>query len=107
MTLERSWRLLPSERVLWHGKPARGVARDPEWLLGALLAYAFATIAALFSALLFVTELPGGRQMGVMAGYLAVVATGIALAPRFLHDSCEYLVTDRRVMWRRGHWSRE
>ena len=106
MTLERSWRLLPSERVLWHGQPARGVARDPEWLLGALLAYAFATIAGLFSALLVVTDLPGSRQMGVMAGYLALVATAVALAPRFLHDSCEYLVTDRRVMWRRGRVQR-
>jgi hypothetical protein len=106
MTLERSWRLLPSERVLWQGRPAKGVARDPEWLLGALLAYAFATIAALFSALLFVTDLPGTRQTGIMAAYLAIVATGIALAPRFLHDSCEYLVTDRRVMWRRGRVQR-
>jgi hypothetical protein len=106
MTLERSWRLLPSERVLWQGRPAKGVARDPEWLLGALLAYAFATIAALFSALLFVTDLPGTRQTCIMAAYLAIVATGIALAPRFLHDSCEYLVTDRRVMWRRGRVQR-
>jgi hypothetical protein len=106
MSLERSWRLLPSERVLWHGRPAAGVARDPEWLLGALLLYAFAAIAGLFSALLFVTELPGTRQMGVMAGYLALLATGVALAPRFLHDSCEYLVTDRRVMWRRGRVQR-
>jgi hypothetical protein len=106
MTLERSWRLLPSERVLWHGRPAKGVARDPEWLLGALLAYAFATIAALFSALLFVTDLPGTQQTGIMAGYLALLATGVAVAPRFLHDSCEYLVTDRRVMWRRGRVQR-
>src|SRR5689334_7144164 len=102
MTLERSWRLLPSERVLWHGRPALGVARDPQWWLGALLLYAFATVAALFSALLCVTGLPGMHQTGIMAGYLAVLGTGVALAPRFLHDSCEYLVTDRRVMWRRG-----
>lgn len=106
MTLERSWRLLPSERVLWQGRPAPGVSRDPQWLLGSLLLYAFAAIAALFSALLFVTDLPGVRQMGGMALYLAVLATGVALAPRFLHDPCEYLVTDRRVMWRRGRVQR-
>jgi len=102
MTLERAWRLLPSERVLWHGKPARGASRDPAFLLGSLLLLAFASICGLFCALLWLTELPGTRQTGVMAAYLSLLALGVSLAPRFLHDTCEYVVTDRRVLWRRG-----
>ncbi len=102
MTLERAWRLLPSERVLWHGKPARGVSRDPVFWLGSILLAAFAVICGLFCALLWVTDLPGARQTGGMAGYLSILSAGVALAPRFLHDACEYLVTDRRVLWRRG-----
>jgi hypothetical protein len=106
MTLERSWRLLPSERVLWHGRPARGAARDPLWWLAALLLYALSTIAGLFCALLHVTELAGARQIGFMSAYLALWATAVVIAPRFLHEPCEYLVTDRRVMWRRGRVQR-
>lgn len=106
MTVERSWRLLPSERVLWHGRPARDVARDPHWLLGGALLYAFALIAGLFSALLFVAELNGVRQTAAMAVYLFALATALLLAPSLLHDRCEYLVTEHRVMWRRGRVQR-
>ena len=35
MTLERAWRLLPSETVLWHGRPVQSAARDPLWWLAA------------------------------------------------------------------------
>lgn len=106
VTLERSWRLLPSEKVLWHGKSARGVARDPAWHLGAALLLALASVAALFSALLWVTELPGVAQTALMSAYLTLFGLGLALAPRYLHDPCEYVVTDRRVMWRRGRVQR-
>lgn len=106
MTLERSWRLLPSERVLWHGRPARGVARDPHWLLGAVLLFAFSLVAALFSALLYVAELEGVRQTGAMALYLFVLGSAVLIAPSLLHDSCEYLVTEHRVLWRRGRVQR-
>ena len=102
MTPERSWRLLPSERVLWRGKPSTNASRNPHWLLGALLLFAFATISGLFSALLYVAELPGSRQMLGMAAYLSLLGAGVAMAPRFLHDRCDYLVTDHRVIWRRG-----
>lgn len=102
MALERSWRLLPSERVLWQGGPVPGVARDFLWRVGPLLVSAIATIAALFSALLYVAELPGTKQMGLVACYLGVLAAAGWLAPHFLHDQSEYLVTDRRVLWRRG-----
>jgi hypothetical protein len=106
MSLERAWRLLPSERVLWHGAPDPRAPRATAFTLGALLLYAFAAIAASFSALLAVTELSGARQIGVMAVYLAVLATSVLIAPRFLHAPCEYLVTEHRVMWRRGRVTR-
>jgi hypothetical protein len=106
MTRDRSWRLLPSERVLWQGTPAKGVARHSGWMLGALLLFAFSTISLLFCALLAITDLPGSQQTGGMALYFAVLGVGVLLAPSFLHDPCEYLVTDRRVLWRRGRVQR-
>jgi len=106
MALERSWRLLPSEQILWQGVPVREVARDFSWRVGPLLVSAVATIAVLFSSLLSVAELPGTRQMGIVAGYLGVLAAALWLAPRFLHDECEYLITDKRVLWRRGGFQR-
>jgi hypothetical protein len=106
MTLERAWRLLPSEKVLWHGRPVANAARDPMWWLAAVFLYALSTIAGLFSALLLVAELSGARQIGWMAVYLSLWATAVVVAPTFLHHRCEYLVTDRRVMWRRGRMTR-
>lgn len=106
MTLERAFRLLPSEKVLWHGRPAKHAARDPAWWLGALLLFSFATIAALFAGLLVVAELPGARQTGWMAVYLTLWGSAVVIAPYFLHHPCEYLVTDMRVMWRRGRLTR-
>lgn len=106
MALERGWRLLPSEQVLWEGTPVREVARDFPFRVGPLLLSALATIAALFAALLAAAGLPGIRQMALVAAYLGVVASALWLAPRFLHDECEYLITDRRVLWRRGAYQR-
>jgi uncharacterized membrane protein len=106
MAVERSWRLLPSEQVLWEGSPIRGVARDLPWRLAPLLVSAVAAIAGLFGALLSAASLPGLRQMGGVSLYLGVVAAALYLAPRFLHDECEYLITDRRVLYRRGAYQR-
>lgn len=106
MALERSWRLLPSEQILWQGAATRGVERDFSWRVGPLLATAVAAIAGLFSALLAAAQLPGSKQMGIVAAYLGVVAAALWLAPRFLHDECEFLITDRRVLWRRGNYQR-
>ncbi len=102
MALERSWRLLPSEQVLWQGTPVRELSRDALWVVGPLLVAALATIAGLFGGLLRLTGLPGTREMGLVACYLALLAAVFWLAPRFLHDQCEYLLTDRRMLWRRG-----
>ncbi len=106
MTLERAFRLLPSEKVLWHGRPVKTAARDPVWWLATLLLFSFAVIAGLFAGLLIVAELPGARQIGAMAVYLTLWATAVLIAPYFLHHPCEYVVTDRRVMWRRGRMTR-
>lgn len=106
MTLERSWRLLPSEQVLWHGRAVPGVSRSLIWRIGPLLVAAFAVIAALFSALLHAAALPGVQQMAFVSCYFATFATGIWLAPHHLHDRCEYVITERRVLFRRGRYQR-
>jgi hypothetical protein len=102
MALERSWRLLPSETVLWQGGPVASASRDLVWRVGPLLVSAVGVIAALFCALLQAAQLPGSKQMALVACYLGVLAGSFWLAPRWLHDRCEYLITDKRVLWRRG-----
>ncbi len=106
MKRERSWRLLPSERVLWEGRPTTSVTRHAGWLFGALLLFAFSAVSSLFCGLLSITDLPGASQTGGMALYLAVLGVGVLAAPSYLHDPCEYLVTDRRVLVRRGRVQR-
>jgi hypothetical protein len=59
-------------------------------------------VSALFAALLFVSELGGGRETILVSVYLFILAVVAALAPAYLIDPCEYVVTDRRVLWRRG-----
>ena len=49
---DRSWRLLPSERVLWQGGPKPGVPRDLRWTVALLLVLALALVTALFAGLL-------------------------------------------------------
>jgi len=100
------WRLIPSERVLWHGQPVPGLPRDRRWTLGPLVLFALALVFASFAALLFIAELPGGRQMGFLACIVLLFGISVAIAPRYLHDTCEYLLTDRRVLWRRGRLRR-
>jgi hypothetical protein len=71
-----------------------------------MLLFTFAAVSSLFCGLLIVTELPGAQQTGGMALYLAVLGGLLLLAPSFLHDPCEYMVTDRRILWRRGRVKR-
>src|ERR1700712_4960570 len=106
MTLERSWRLLPPAQVLWNGQAVSCVARALPWRIGPLLLAAIATIAALFGGLLHAANLPGERQMAFVAFYLIAFACALWLAPHFLHDQCEYVLTDRRVLFRRGRFQR-
>jgi len=101
-SLERSWRLLPSERVLWHGTPTAGVPRDRRWFLLPAFTFSLAAVTLCFAALLWVTGIGASRQSLVLACYLCVTGLAGLLAPRYLLDRCEYLVTDKRVLWRRG-----
>jgi hypothetical protein len=101
-----SWRLLPSEEVLWHGSKASGVPRDPRWIAASGLVLSFATVAALFATLLAVADLPGVADTALVASYLFLFGVGVALLPRYLLDGAEYVITDRRVLWRRGRWRR-
>src|SRR5687768_12236453 len=94
-----AWRLLPSERVLWHGRPTLGIPRDRRWTVIAGLFFAFAVCSALFGALLWVSAIPGHTNTLLVSCYLTIAGVGFLLAPRYLLDSCEFLVTDKRVLW--------
>jgi hypothetical protein len=98
----RAFRFLPSEEVLWHGRPERGVARDRRWTLGPLALYALALVFAAFGGLIGVAGVEGGEQTLLLSATMALFATAVLVAPRYLLDPCEYVVTDRRVIWKRG-----
>ena len=102
----RSWRLLPSERVLWTGGPKLGVPRDLRWTIVPGLVLALAIVAALFTGLLYAAEIAGVRSGAFMAFYLFVLALGVRLMPRYALDPCEYMLTDRQVIWKRGNLRR-
>ncbi len=104
--VDRSWRLLPSERVLWQGGPKLGVPRDQRWTYGPLLVIALAVVCALFAGLLHVSGIPAVRPMAFTSFYLLLTAVAARLLPRYLLDPCEYMITDRHVIWRRGQLRR-
>lgn len=104
--VDRTWRLLPSERVLWQGGPKLGVPRDLRWTVGPAVVIAMAVVCALFAGLLHVAGLPGVRSMAFTTFYLVLTAVSGRLLPRYLLDPCEYMVTDRHVIWRRGQFRR-
>jgi hypothetical protein len=97
----RAFRLLPSEQVLWHGQRSN-VPRDQRWTVGPALLGALALVFAAFGGLLAVAGYEGAQQNVALAAMLTLFAIAVAVAPRYLHDPCEYVVTDRRVLWRRG-----
>lgn len=100
-TPDRYWRLLPSERVLWQGQPSKGVPRDYRWSILPTLLGAFSVVVILFAGLLSIADLPGVRSMAFLAFYLALTAVAVRIWPRFYLDPCEFMVTDRHVIWRR------
>jgi hypothetical protein len=100
--LHRSFRLLPSERVLWHGKPRLGVARQGVWFVAPALIVTFAVVVALFAGLIAAAGIPAVRATAFLAFYLLVTGVAAWFAPRAWLDACEYLVTDRHVIWKRG-----
>jgi hypothetical protein len=105
-SVEQAFRLLPSEQVLWEGRPERGVPRDRGFRLVPALLLTVAAIIGLFGVLLVLAELPGARQTAMLAGYLVLSAAAVWLAPSFLLDPCRFVVTDRRVIWMRGRLRR-
>lgn len=104
--LHRSFRLLPSEQVLWHGRPKPNVPRALVWLVAPALFFAFALVAALFAALLSVVGIAAVRSTAFLAFYLFMTGASILLLPHLLLDGCAYLVTDRHVIWKRGELRR-
>ncbi len=88
--------------MLFRGRPEAGVPRDGFWVVTPAVAGAVGAIAMLFSALLAVAELPGWQASAIVVCYSVVLATSALLAPRYLLDPCEFMITDRRVLWRRG-----
>lgn len=100
-----SWRLLPSEEVLWSGRRCT-VPRDRAWILAPIFLFALASVALLFAILLRVAELPGTHNSLAAAALLAATGVAALLAPRYLFDDAEYLLTDRRILWRRGRFLR-
>ncbi len=100
--LDRSaWRLFPTETVLWEGAPA-AVPREPLWVFLPLFLFAVALVSLLFSRLLVVAELPGSSTSVALAAFLAACGVAGVAAPRFLFGDLAYLVTDKRVLVRRG-----
>jgi hypothetical protein len=104
--IARSWRLLPSERVLWTGGPKLGVPRDLRWTIVPGLVLALAIVAALFAGLLHAAGIPAVRSAAFMAFYLLVLAVAVRLMPHYALDPCEYMLTDRQVIWKRGQLRR-
>ncbi|MBX3249931.1 MAG: hypothetical protein KF901_22325 [Myxococcales bacterium] len=106
MATDRSaWRLLPSEEVLWEGGPA-DVPRERMWVFIPLFFFAVSIVTLLFARLLVVAELPGMRNAIALAALLAAAGIAGVLAPRWLFGDLRYLVTDRRVLVRRGRFVR-
>jgi len=104
--LHRSFRLLPSEQLLWHGAPEPHVPRAYPWLIAPALFFAFAIVAGLFAGLLSVAGIAAVRSTAFLAFYLFMTGASILLMPHLLLDGCRYAVTDRHVIWRRGEMRR-
>ena len=104
--LHRSFRLLPTEQVLWHGGPKANVPRGLVWLVAPALFFAFALVAALFAALLSVIGIAAVRSTAFLAFYLFMTGASVLIMPHLLLDGCAYLVTDRHVIWKRGELRR-
>lgn len=101
------WRLLPFERVLWHGARVEDVPLSPRWVLLPILVFAFAVVAALFAGLLSVSDLPGAQRTLGYSALMAAIGVGLVLLPRHFLSGTEYMLTDRRILWRRGRYVRQ
>ncbi|HET8933245.1 MAG TPA: hypothetical protein VFN67_07405 [Polyangiales bacterium] len=104
--LHRSFRLLPSEQLLWHGRPQPGIPRALPWLAAPALFFAFAAVAALFAGLLSMVGIAAVRSTAFLAFYLFMTGAALLVMPHLLLDGCRYAVTDRHVIWARGQMRR-
>lgn len=104
--LHRSFRLLPSEQLLWHGKPRLAVPRQGVWLVVPASFVILAVIVALFAGLIAAAGIPAVRSTSFLSFYLLVTGIAAWFAPRAWLDACEYVVTDRHVIWKRGQLRR-
>jgi hypothetical protein len=105
--LHRSFRLLPSEQMLWHGRPQPGIPRALPWLAVPALFFAFAAVAGLFAGLLSMVGLDTAvRSTAFLAFYLFMTGAALVVMPHLLLDGCRYAVTDRHVIWVRGQMRR-
>lgn len=102
----RRWRLIPSEEVLWVGRP-QAVPRRGMWLILPPLAFAIAAVGACFALLLGVADLPGIRSALSWAVFFAAFGAAVAIGPSWLREREEYVITTQRVLWRRGAWTRD
>jgi hypothetical protein len=78
------------------------VPRELRWLLVPALCVGMAVVASLFAGLLHLTGIPAVRPLIGLATMLLMTGLAFHAAPWFLLDPCEYLVTDRQIIWRRG-----
>jgi hypothetical protein len=101
-SIDRSFKLPPSEQMLWHGGPKLGIPRERLWVIAPTLFFIFSVVVALFAGLLAVAEIPAVRSTAFLAFYLFVTGVSFLLVPRHLLDACEYAITDRHVIWKRG-----
>ncbi len=93
------------EHVVWRGRPA-GVSPSP-----VLRVSGYVLIALTFTSLCFAVVI--ARTLGtpptssiVFAAWCSSLAFVCLKGPQFWFDSVEYVVTDSRVLWRRGLFSR-
>jgi hypothetical protein len=99
-TPKEPFRWLPSERVLWEGGPT-SVPFDRRFFAGALLAFALATVAALFAGLLRREGLEGEGDTAALAASFAAVGILVILVPAKLREGVFYGISDRRIVVRR------
>jgi len=101
-----AFRLLPSERVLWHGHQVEGIPRSRPLQLIPLFFFCFALVSALFAALLALVDLPGVYNSAAIASGLGALGLLALLVPHYVLDGGDYVLTDRRVIVRRGPFTR-
>jgi hypothetical protein len=104
--LHRSFRLLPSEHLLWHGTPRPHVPRTLPWLVASGLCFVFALVAALFASLLSIAGIPAVRSTAFLGFYLLVTGIALYVMPAFFMSGVRYAVTERHVIWQRGQLRR-